>query len=155
MSRQIEEGQELSQEDYDWLKERMRVEEALNEWGCTLADGVGDSEQARDSEPIVATSTEELQGAEPAKAQQPGTLESVHPEQVGFIEGTEVLDEDEELMSTDDDSDEVPPYSEWEKADLQAEANRRELTITGTGKNGNVLVSDLIAALEEHDASSE
>lgn len=38
------------------------------------------------------------------------------------------------------------------KEDLEAEVQRRGLTVTGTGANGNVLVEDLRNALREDDA---
>lgn len=158
MSRFIDEGQELSQADYDWLKARGRVEEALDEWGCTLAEGVGDGEESQISEPIVAMSVERLQGSQPDEAIPPGTLESVHPDQVGFIEGTEDAVTNGGQVGADEE--EVPPYEEWDKADLEGEVARRnedrgedeQIVVTGTGKSGNVLKSDLVAALEADDA---
>ena len=46
-------------------------------------------------------------------------------------------------------------YATLTKAELQALADDRELVVTGTGANGNVLVSDLQAALVADDAASE
>ena len=46
-------------------------------------------------------------------------------------------------------------YSDRKAEELQAEANRRELVVTGTGNGGNVLKRDLVAALEADDADSE
>lgn len=37
--------------------------------------------------------------------------------------------------------------------ELKALADERELTVTGTGKDGNVLKGDLVAALEADDAA--
>jgi hypothetical protein len=42
-------------------------------------------------------------------------------------------------------------YEGWPKGDLEAEATRRSLAIAGTGTNGNVVVSDLVAALKADD----
>lgn len=160
MARYIEPGQELSQEDYAWLKDRGRVDEALDIWGCTLAEGVGDDEEPRTSEPVVAPTISDLQTEEPPKAPEPGTFLSVHPDQVGFIAGTEgeVSTEDAEA------DDEVPPYEEWDKADLEAEVARRnegrdeddQIVPEGTGKSGGVVKADLVTALEADDeAASE
>lgn len=144
MARQIEPGQELSQEDYDWLKDRMRVEEAINIWGCTLAEGVGDEEDPLSEEPIVAPNLEALQTGESEPAPPPGAQLAVHPEQIGFIAGTEDA-------VVGDDEDDVPPYDEWKKADLEAEAERRGLEVEGSGNNGAVVKADLVAALEADD----
>ena len=50
-----------------------------------------------------------------------------------------------------EDEGEDDDYDEWTKAELEAEANKRGLTVEGTGKNGNVLVSDLLTALRNDD----
>jgi hypothetical protein len=42
-------------------------------------------------------------------------------------------------------------YDSRHADELQAEANRRGLTVEGTGKDGNVLKSDLVEALEASD----
>lgn len=57
----------------------------------------------------------------------------------------------------DDDGDEPRDYSSESKDDLQAEVDKRieagrDITVEGTGSNGNVLVEDLIKALEADDA---
>lgn len=44
-------------------------------------------------------------------------------------------------------------YAGMKPEDLAAEAEKRELTVTGTGANGNVKKGDLVAALEAHDAA--
>jgi hypothetical protein len=54
----------------------------------------------------------------------------------------------------DEDSDGGKGYGDMSPEDLKAEAEKRELTVTGTGANGNVKKSDLVAALEAHDAAS-
>lgn len=54
------------------------------------------------------------------------------------------------------DTTEVPaasPYASLTKAELQALADERKLTVTGTGSNGGVLVDDLRAALDADDAA--
>jgi len=43
-------------------------------------------------------------------------------------------------------------YSDLDPEHLEAEVNRRGLEVEGTGKNGNVLKKDYIAALEADDA---
>lgn len=48
-------------------------------------------------------------------------------------------------------TDEATNYNSMNVEDLQAEADRRGLTVEGTGKDGNVLKSDLVAALEASD----
>lgn len=42
-------------------------------------------------------------------------------------------------------------YSGQSVEELQAEADKRGLEVEGTGKNGNVLKGDLVAALEQDD----
>lgn len=42
-------------------------------------------------------------------------------------------------------------YSTMSVEDLQTEADKRGLNVTGTGKDGNVLKSDLVSALEASD----
>lgn len=56
----------------------------------------------------------------------------------------------------DDEAGDSPAgkYADWKRPALEAEVDERELDITGTGANGNVLVKDLIAALEANDAAS-
>lgn len=44
-------------------------------------------------------------------------------------------------------------YAGMKPDELQAMADERELKVTGTGKDGNVLKGDLVAALEADDAS--
>lgn len=46
-------------------------------------------------------------------------------------------------------------YDKMTVDELQAEADRLALTVEGTGQGGNVLKSDLIAALRAHAATSE
>lgn len=55
---------------------------------------------------------------------------------------------------SDEDEDEVD-YSTWSPDDLKAEVETRELEVTGTGKDGNVLKADMVAALEADDAEEE
>lgn len=47
----------------------------------------------------------------------------------------------------------VTKYDGMKPEELAAEAGNRQLNVEGTGKDGNVLKSDYIAALVEHDAS--
>lgn len=54
-----------------------------------------------------------------------------------------------------DDEDDEDDYDDWKVAELQAEADKRELEVTGSGKDGKVLKADLVAALREDDASDE
>jgi hypothetical protein len=44
-------------------------------------------------------------------------------------------------------------YAAMKSADLQAEADQRGLTVTGTGAGGNVVKDDLVAALQADDAA--
>ena len=44
-------------------------------------------------------------------------------------------------------------YAGMKPDELQALADERELKVTGTGKDGNVLKGDLVAALEADDAA--
>lgn len=51
----------------------------------------------------------------------------------------------------------VPQVFNWDHLSpeaLSAEANKRGLTVTGTGKDGNVIKADNVAALTEDDAKS-
>lgn len=151
MSRNIEEGQVLSQEDYDWLAARMRVEEALNQWGCKLGEGVGPDGDAKTHTPI-AVNFADTAAAGPAPAVSPGALQSVHPDQVKFIEGS-VLEDDEDSETEDD---EVPPYSEWLKADLLAEVSRRNADRSDEDQIKPVSEknADLVNALEADDEAN-
>jgi hypothetical protein len=45
-------------------------------------------------------------------------------------------------------------YADQTVEDLRAEADRRELEVEGTGKDGNVVKKDLVAALEASDADA-
>lgn len=148
MARNIEPGSVLSQEDYDYLRSRCRVDEALNQWGCTLAEGVGD-DGAPTENPIVGGDLTALAAGAPPPSQNPGELQSVHPDQVPFIDGAGDLG----IAGADEDDDEIPPYSEWKVADLQSEIDNRNADrdeadqIVPTGK----LKADLITALEADD----
>lgn len=46
------------------------------------------------------------------------------------------------------------PYLAMKPEDLQAAADERGLSVEGTGKDGNVLKSDLVTALAAHDAAT-
>ena len=95
-------------------------------------------------------------------------------EAVGFGAGTkksDLPDWAQKLVQDDDfgSSDETPAapadgsgsgsgdgdkgYAGQSPDELKAEAEKRGLTVTGTGANGNVLKGDLVAALEADDAS--
>lgn len=52
-------------------------------------------------------------------------------------------------------SDDVVDYEAdgWSKDELQAEADKRGLTVTGTGENSRVLKADLVKALQDNDAA--
>jgi len=82
--------------------------------------------------------TNEVQTSEEAPAGDDTTV--INPDAAGAGED----DEDEE----DDES--LPPYSEWSKTDLKAEAKGRELE--GLSK---ATVEELVAALEADDAAVE
>lgn len=45
-------------------------------------------------------------------------------------------------------------YGGMKPEELAEEAANRGLTVTGTGKDGNVLKADLVAALDAHDAET-
>lgn len=51
-------------------------------------------------------------------------------------------------------STEATDYASKTPEELQALADERKLTVGGTGKNGNVLKGDLVAALEADDSKS-
>lgn len=51
----------------------------------------------------------------------------------------------------DGGSDTTDGYASQTVDELEAEAARRSLEVTGTGKDGNVLKKDLVAALEADD----
>lgn len=57
-----------------------------------------------------------------------------------------------EIGEAAEDSAQGPGYDAESVEDLQAEADRRELSVEGTGSNGNVLKKDLVAALQADDA---
>jgi hypothetical protein len=46
-------------------------------------------------------------------------------------------------------------YDEMTVEDLQAEVDRRGLTVAGTGAGGNVLKKDLVGALQHNDATTD
>lgn len=93
----------------------------------------------------------------------PETLEAV-----GFGAGTKKSDLPDwaaELVHADDfeaagESDEDSGSGSGDKGyagmtpdELKGEAEKRQLVVTGSGANGNVLKGDLVAALEADDAS--
>lgn len=45
-------------------------------------------------------------------------------------------------------------YGGMKPEELQALASERELNVEGTGRDGNVLKADLVAALDAHDAET-
>lgn len=45
-------------------------------------------------------------------------------------------------------------YAGMKPDELQAIADERQLSVEGTGKDGNVLKADLVSALDAHDAST-
>lgn len=47
-----------------------------------------------------------------------------------------------------------PDYSKMTPAELQGEADKRELEVEGSGANGNVVKADLVSALEADDAEN-
>lgn len=51
------------------------------------------------------------------------------------------------LPRTVEDLDETKPLEEQTSKALQAEADRRNLTVTGTGQDGRVVKNDLVAAI--------
>lgn len=46
-------------------------------------------------------------------------------------------------------------YGDMSADELKKVADERELVVTGTGANGNVVKADLVAALEADDASTD
>lgn len=56
-----------------------------------------------------------------------------------------------DVWSGDADSDASEGYDAQTVDELEAEASRRGIEVTGTGKDGNVLKKDLVAALEADD----
>ena len=52
---------------------------------------------------------------------------------------------------TDGSGSDAGGYDSQTKDDLQAEADKRGLEVEGTGKDGNVVKADLVAALEADD----
>lgn len=62
------------------------------------------------------------------------------------------LDETEPDEEEAEDDEAVEGYAKWGKDDLLAEVETRGLTVKGSGANGNVLVADLVDALEADDA---
>lgn len=148
MSLTIEPGQVLGQREYDYLQDRDKVQYVMDVYGCTLADDVVERDFAdKVRQPVVAGNAADLQAKDSEPADPPGVERSVHPDQVGFIPGTE------------EEDDEVLPYDEWSKAELEAELDRRneardedsQIVVEGTGKDGNVLKADLVLALEADD----
>jgi hypothetical protein len=61
-------------------------------------------------------------------------------------DNTEGSEDDADEAEDEADGEEVPPYSEWDFADLKTEAGNRGLKQNGSKES-------LIARLEEHDAS--
>lgn len=56
-----------------------------------------------------------------------------------------------EIASLDATADSGSSYEDQSKDELQAEADRRELTVEGSGSGGNVTKADLVAALRASD----
>lgn len=99
------------------------------------------------------------------------TVVRVNPEtlqSVALLEGEPVPDWAKDLVQADDlvdgddgSDDKGPDYSSMKPEELQAEVDSRNddreddelIEVTGTGANGNVKKSDLIAALEADDAA--
>lgn len=61
--------------------------------------------------------------------------------------GTMTTSTDPALTGTAGDPGATTDYESMTKEELQQEASRRNLTVTGTGADGNVLKSDLVSAL--------
>lgn len=118
MARHIEPGSELSQEDYDYLAARGRVDEMVNAYGCTIPDSVGPRDE--EGNPPAPVEFADLQERLPAPATPPGQMEQAAPDQFN-ADGTVRGDDDFD----DDETDEIPPYEEWKKAELLAEIERR------------------------------
>lgn len=88
----------------------------------------------------------------------PETLEAV-----ALLKGSEVPDWATDLVdkgNLEDGKADKAPASDGDKGyagqspdELKAEVEKRDLTVTGTGKDGNVLKGDLVAALEADDAA--
>lgn len=83
----------------------------------------------------------------------PETLEAT-----ALLEGSEVPEWATDLVHPDNltiggDSGADKGYEGQTVDELQAEADRRGLEVEGTGKDGNVLKGDLVAALEADDGS--
>lgn len=76
-------------------------------------------------------------------------------EMVAFAEGDDVPDWAAKQMGdhcfegSDEDGDKG--YADQSVEELQALVDERELEVEGTGKDGNVLKKDLVAALEADD----
>lgn len=68
--------------------------------------------------------------------------------------GTPATDELEDAISNPEfwsGSAAAESYDDMGVDELKAEVDRRSLDVTGTGKDGNVLKKDLVAALEADD----
>jgi hypothetical protein len=158
MARDIEHGSVLSQEDYDYLKARERVDEALNVWGCTLGEGVGPKDENDTTQVPIAANFSDMQSAGPAPAPPTGAVETVHPGQQDYIPvGDEAVDAQTQYVvnpeELDDPDADGQAYSDMKVADLEAEiASRNEdreeddQIQPASGRK-----ADLIAALEADD----
>lgn len=78
------------------------------------------------------------------------TDELVHPDNLESAKAAKAASSDSGSGSGADDKG----YAGKTPEELTAEAESRGLAVTGTGKGGNVLKGDLVAALEAHDAAN-
>lgn len=166
MSRNIDMSKRLSEEDQEYLLARGREQDVTR----NLAEFTDDAEMRRAANYIPGTSIDVADGVPVTEGGDPlvnnggGITDGVprfahRPDQaipgeagdagVGalFVESDED-DEDDEDEDDPADAETEDNYESWDKADLKAELERRELALSGNKK-------DLVARLRQHDAEQD
>jgi hypothetical protein len=101
---------------------------------------------------VPAMSEEEF--AEELREINANALPKAFAEMFGTSVGEPVSDEDA-ANEPPAEVETVSPYADLTRKELQALVDERQLTVTGTGANGNVLVEDLRGALSASDAEAK
>lgn len=135
--RQIDWSKRLSDDDVAWLRASgMRFDPNGQPLEQAIQANLGtDFEAPEDNDPGRSVLDPTATGAQPFASltadEQRAALDAGNPDA--------------------DDEEPEDDYDEWSKDELKEEADKRELEVTGTGRNGSVLVKDLVSALREDD----
>jgi len=140
--RQIDWDSKLSDEDVAWLRQA-GIRFGPN--GQAIEDAIREN-QGREYVEVEETDDPVLRSAlDPAAGAGVPFANLSEEEQRAALDARSTVESDDE----DDD------YDQWTKAELEDEAAKRDLDVTGTGKNGNVLVTDLVTALRADDREQQ